>query len=141
MKENEVFHHTFCIIIRTIMKLECFQWTNCLLRYLVHTILSYFDLKCNLNYAIHIKTRRKMRIFCEFLLPFFSIFLGRNSKKATHREILHFEKLSSFCNWFGKRTMFLVFAFFHSLCKLRILTSPLSVTKNKKRKKFSTFFF
>ena len=28
LKGNEVFHHTFCIIIRTKMKLECFQWTN-----------------------------------------------------------------------------------------------------------------
>ena len=87
LKENEVFHHTFCIIIRTIMKLECFQWTNCLQRYLVHTILSYSDLKCNVNYAIHMKTRR---IFSEFLLTLLSIFLGQNSKKATHRKILYF---------------------------------------------------
>ena len=79
-------------------------------------------------------------IFSEFLLTLFSIFLGRNSKKATHKEILHFEKHSSLCNRFGKRTMFLVFAFFHSLCKFRISTSPLSVTKNKKSRNFQKFF-
>ena len=72
-------------------------------------ILSYFDLKGNLNYAIQMKTRRKMIIFSEFLLTFFSFFWGRNSKKAKHREILHFEKHSSLRNWFGKRNMFLVF--------------------------------
>ena len=91
----------------------------------MHTITSYSDLKFNLNYAIHMKTRRKMMIFSEFLLTLFSIFLGRNSKKATLKEILHFEKHSSLCNRFGKRTMFLVFAFFHSHCKFRISTSPL----------------
>ena len=66
-------------------------------------------------------------IFSEFLLTLFYIFLGRNSKKATNREILHFEKHSSLCNRFGKRTMFFLFSFFRFLCKFRISTSPQSV--------------
>ena len=94
-------------------------------------IFSYSDLKCNLSYAIHMKTSKKMVFFSQFLHTLFFIFLGRNSKKAKHWEILHFKKHSSLCNRFGKRTMFFVFSFFHFLCKFRISTSPLSVTKNK----------
>ena len=71
---KEVFPYTFCIIIRTIMKLECIQQTNCLWRHLVYTFLSYSDLKCKLNYAIHMKTSRKTVVFNEFLLTLFIIF-------------------------------------------------------------------
>ena len=70
-------------------------------------------------------------IFSEFLLTLFSFLLGRNSKKATHKEILHFEKHSSLCNRFGKRTMFSVYSFFHFLCKFIISTAPWSLTKNE----------
>ena len=81
-------------------------------------------------------------VFSKFLLTLFFIFCGLNSKKAIHREILHFEKHSSLRNQFGKRTMFLFFVFFfHFLCKFRISASPLSVTKNKKTSKFSIIFF
>merc|ERR1712105_283710 len=106
-----------------------------------YTFLSYSDLKSNLNYAIHMETSRKMMVFSKFLLTFFFIFCGLNSKKAIHREILHFEKHGSLCNRFGKRTMFFVFSFFHFLCKFRISTSPLSVTKNKLSTNFQSSFF
>ena len=107
----------------------------------MHTFLSYSDLKCNLNHAIHMKTSKKMMIFSDFLLTLFFIFCGWNSKKAKYREILHFEKHSSLCNRFGKRTMFFVFSFFHFLCKFRISTSPLSVTKNEISTNFQSNFF
>ena len=106
----------------------------------MHSILSYSDIKCNLNYAIHMKTRRKVLIFSDFLLTLFFIFWGWNSKKAKYRKILHFEKHSSLCNRSGKRTMFFVFSFFHFLCKFRISTSPLSVTKNKQVQIIKVFF-
>ena len=38
----------------------------------MHTFLSYSDLKCNLNHAIHMKTSKKMMIFSDFLLTLFS---------------------------------------------------------------------
>ena len=98
-------------------------------------------LKCNLNHAIHMRTSKKMMIFSDFLLTLFFIFWGWNSKKAKYREILHFEKHSSLCNRFGKRTMFFVFSFFHFLCKFRISTSPLSVTKNNISTNFQSNFF
>ena len=75
----------------------------------MHIFLLYSDLKCSLNYAINMKTSMKMMFFGEFLLTLFFIFWGRNSKKAKHREILHFEKHSSLCNRFGKRTMIEIF--------------------------------
>ena len=107
----------------------------------MHTFLSYSDLKCNLNHAIHMKTSKKMMIFSDFLLTLFFIFWGWNSKEAKYREILHFEKHSSLSNRFGKRTMFFVFSFFHFLCKFRISTSPMSVTKNKISTNFQSNFF
>ena len=106
----------------------------------MHTFLSYSDLKCNLNHAIHMKTSKKMMIFSDFLLTLFFIFWGWNSKKAKYREILHFEKHSSLCNRFGKRTMFFVFSFFHFLCKFRISTSPCQWPKIKSVQIFKVIF-
>ena len=103
----------------------------------MHTFLSYFDLKCNLNYAFHMKISMKMMFFSEFLLTLFFIFWGRNSKKAKHRKTLHFEKHSSLCNRFRKRIMFFVFSFFHFLCNLKISTSP----KNKIFRNLQHIFF
>ena len=71
LKENEVFHHTFCIIIRTIIVLKCFYQTNCLSRHQVFTFLSYSDLKSNFNCAIHMKKTRKSRFFMKSCLQFF----------------------------------------------------------------------
>ena len=72
-----------------------------------------------------------------FCLHFFFISWGRNSEKAKYRENLHFERHCSLCNWIGKKTMFFIFSFFHFfLCKFRISTSPLSVTKNEISKNF-----
>ena len=124
LKGNQVFHHTFCIVIRTIMKLECFQQTFCLLRHLVYTFLSFSDLKSNLNYAIDMEISRKMMVFSKFLLSFFFIFCGLNSKKDIHREILHFEKHSSLCNRFEKRTMFFVFDIFIFYANLEFRPAP-----------------
>ena len=107
----------------------------------MHTFLSYFDLKCNLNYAFHMKISMKMMFFGEFLLTLFFIFWGRNSKKAKHREILHFKKHSSLCNRVGKRTILFIFSFFHFLCNLRISRSPLSITKNETFSDLHYIFF
>ena len=87
------------------------------------------------------ETSRKMMVISKFWLPFFFIFCGLNSKKVIQKEILHFEKHSSLCNRFGKRTMFFVFLFFYFLCKFRIQTSPLSVTKIEKGINFQQIFF
>ena len=103
----------------------------------MYTFLAYSDLKSNFNYAIHTKTSWKIMVFSEFLPTLFFIFWGLNSKKVKQGEILHFEKHSFLCNRFEKRTMFFVFSFFHFLCKFRIQTGPLSVTKTDQFFKFS----
>ena len=97
----------------------------------MYTFLLYSDLKSNFDYAIHMRKARKSRFLMKFCLHFFVCSCRWNSKTLKCREILHFQKHSSLCNRFWKRTMFFVFSFFHFLCNLRISTSPLSVTKNE----------
>ena len=97
----------------------------------MYTFLLYSDLKSNFDYAIHMRKARKSRFLMKFCLHFFVCSCRWNSKNLKCREILHFQKHSSLCNRFWKRTMFFVFSFFHFLCNLRISTGPLSVTKNK----------
>ena len=96
-----------------------------------YTFLSYFDFKSNFDNATHMRKTRKTRFFMKFRLLFFICSCRLNSKTLKCREILHFQKHSSLCNRFWKRTMFFVFSFFHLLCNLRISMGPLSVTKNK----------
>ena len=97
----------------------------------MYTYLSYSDLKSNLNYAIHIKKDKKIKVLMKSCLHFFIFSCRLNSKTFKCREILHFQKHSSLRNCFWKRTMFFIFSFFHFLCNLRISTGPLSVTKNE----------
>ena len=118
MKENEVFHHTFCIIIRTIMKLECFLWTNCLKRHLVHTFLSYSDLKCNFNYAIHMKTSKKMMFLVNFCLHFFSFSEVEILRKLNTRKFCILKNIVLSVIDLGRELCFLFFHFFISYANL-----------------------
>ena len=126
-----MFHNTFCIILKAIIVLEWFQQTNCLWRYLVHTFLSYFELKSNFYYAIFMKKDKKIKFFMKSCWHFFVFSCRWNSKTLKCGGILHFRKHSSLCNCFWKRTMFFIFSFFHFLCNLRISTGFQSMTKNK----------
>ena len=79
-----------------------------------------------------------------FLVKFYSYYLSHslceNYKTHKWREILHFQKHSPLCNQFWKAAMFFIFVIFHFLCKLIILSSPLSVNKSKILKNFYWFF-
>ena len=67
----------------------------------------------------------------KFCLHFFSFCCCQNYKTLKCREILHFQKHSRLCYQFWKAAMFFIFVFFHFLCKVIILTSPLWVKKYK----------
>ena len=91
--------------------------------------LLYADLKRTFKLAIHMRKAKKIRVFSEILLTFFSFYCCENYKTHKCREILHFQKHSRLHNQFWKAAMFFIFVFFHFPCKVIILTSLLSVNK------------
>ena len=90
-------------------------------------ILSYSDLECNMNNASCMKTSMKMMFLVNFCPQFFYFPRSKFQISITQANIASKKNIVLCVIDIRKEPGSLFFSYFYFLCKLRILTSPVSV--------------
>ena len=95
----------------------------------MYTYLSYSDLKSNLNYAIHIKKDKKIKVLMKSCLYFFLFSCRLNSKTFKCREICIFKNIVLSVIVFGRELRFLFSHFFIFYAILEFQRAPCQLPK------------